>query len=269
MHRPFAAVALIVLLGSGATAKAQGKQIKVKAGGLTREARVYAPAKASKTPSPVLFAFHGHSSHGTMEAAAKLFNYQKHWPQAIVVYMQGLPIASSTDPEGKKPGWQHAIGEVEDRDLKFFDRTLARLKQDYQVDDRRIYATGHSNGGGFTYLLWAARGNTFAAVAPCSASSATWHADRYLKDLQPMPALHVAGKKDTSTPYEAQKKLMEAIRKVNECESNGKPWHKVGTIYPSARGTPFVELSYNGGHEHWDEASPLIVQFFKEHARKK
>jgi polyhydroxybutyrate depolymerase len=260
---------LVVLVGSGASAHAPGKEIHVKAGGLAREALVYAPAKADKTPSPVLFAFHGHSIHGgTMEAAAKLFNYQKHWPQAIVVYMQGLPIASSTDPQGKKPGWQHAIGEVDDRDLKFFDRTLARLKKDYEVDVRRIYATGHSNGGGFTYLLWAARGDTFAAVAPCSTSFATWDGGRNLKKLQPLPALHVAGKGDKTAPYEGQKKLMEAIRRVNECDGEGKPWHKLGTIHSSARGTPFVELIHTGGHELWDEAPRLIVQFFKEHAKK-
>jgi polyhydroxybutyrate depolymerase len=32
------------------------------------------------------------------------------------------------------------------------------MKQDYRVDEQRIYATGHSKGGAFTYLLWAARG---------------------------------------------------------------------------------------------------------------
>ncbi|MEI9864297.1 MAG: hypothetical protein WDN00_07025 [Limisphaerales bacterium] len=45
--------------------------------------------------------------------------------------------------------------------MKFFDAVLARLKQDYKVDAKRIYCTGHSNGGGFTYLLWLARGDVF------------------------------------------------------------------------------------------------------------
>ena len=48
---------------------------------------------------------------------------------------------------------------------------LTTLKKDYRVDEKRIYATGHSNGGGFTYLLWAARGDVFAAVAPCAAAA--------------------------------------------------------------------------------------------------
>ena len=103
------------------------------------------------------------------------------WPEAVVVYMQGLSTPGRlTDPEGKKPGWQSAAGDQGDRDLKFFDALLATLKQEYKIDERRIYSTGHSNGGGFTYLLWSARPNMFAAVAPSAAVAA-----RQLKDLKP------------------------------------------------------------------------------------
>lgn len=262
MGKQLAAIALVVLIGSGAPAQPPAKQIRLKVGGATREVLIHAPATAGKTEAPVVFAFHGHG--GTAKEAASEFNYRKHWPQAIAVCMQGMPIPSNTDPEGKKAGWQHGISEVGDRDLNFFDQTLARLRKDYKVDDSRIYATGYSNGGGFTYLLWAARGDTFAAVAPSSASSA----NRYLKELRPKPTLHVASKKDTTAPYDKQQKLMEAIRELNGCDSQGKPWHKQGTIYPSAVGTPFVELVHPGGHKFWDEAPKLIVRFFKEHTKK-
>ena len=107
-----------------------------------------------------------------MKYAANKFAYHKHWPEAIVVYMQGLNTPGTlTDPQGKLPGWQKTFGDQGDRDLKFFDAVLATLKKDYKVDEKRIYATGHSNGGGFTYLLWAARGDVFAAVAPCAAAA--------------------------------------------------------------------------------------------------
>jgi polyhydroxybutyrate depolymerase len=43
---------------------------------------------------------------------------------------------------------------------------LATLRGRYPVDDRRIYATGFSNGAAFSDPLWAARGKTFAAFAP-------------------------------------------------------------------------------------------------------
>ncbi|MEI9893131.1 MAG: hypothetical protein WDN28_04275 [Chthoniobacter sp.] len=121
--------------------------------GVTREALVYVPPAATTTAAPVIFAFHGHG--GTMAYAERKFGYHTLWPEAVVVYPQGLPTAGKlTDPEGKKAGWQFAAGDYGDRDLKFFDSILTSLRQDYHVDDKRIFVTGHSNGGGFTYLLW-------------------------------------------------------------------------------------------------------------------
>ena len=52
------------------------------------------------------------------------------------------------------------------------------------MDDKRIYATAHSNGGGFTYLLWAARGERFAAFAPSGSA-----APRLLTRFKPKPVL--------------------------------------------------------------------------------
>ena len=34
----------------------------------------------------------------------------------------------------------------------------------FKIDEKRVYATGHSNGGGFTYLLWTCRPDAFAAL---------------------------------------------------------------------------------------------------------
>ena len=83
-------------------------------------------------------------------------HFQTDWPEALVIYMQGLPTPGLLgDIEGKHPGWQQTPGQLEDRDLKFFDTVLAAMKEKYPVDDRRIYATGFSNGGFFTFLLWA------------------------------------------------------------------------------------------------------------------
>ena len=136
--------------------------------GVTREALLYTPAKAKTEATPVVFAFHGHG--GSAQQTSRSFGYHTVWPEAVVVYMQGLDTPGQlTDPSGDKAGWQAKIGDQGDRDLKFFDAVLATLRQELKVDDKRLYATGHSNGGGFTYLLWAARGDKFAAFGPCSA----------------------------------------------------------------------------------------------------
>src|SRR5262245_1179240 len=75
-----------------------------KVDGVTREALIYIPASAKTNATPIVFGFHGHG--GTMQRAANMFGFEKIWPEAIVVYMQGLNTPGRlTDPEGKKPGW--------------------------------------------------------------------------------------------------------------------------------------------------------------------
>ena len=58
--------------------------------GVKREAPIDVPGKAKEIASPVVFAFHGHG--GNARNSASIFDYQKHWPEAISVYMQGLPM---------------------------------------------------------------------------------------------------------------------------------------------------------------------------------
>lgn len=225
--------------------------------GVAREALVCVPEQAKSSAVPVLFAFHGHG--GNMRNAARSFGYHALWPEALVVYMQGLPTPGLlTDPEGKKSGWQNMPGAQGDRDLKFFDAVLETLRAEYKVEEKQVFATGHSNGGGFTYLLWAERPHAFAAFAPSAAVT------RQLSQLAPKPALHLAGEKDGLVKFEWQRRTIEALRKLNGCAGEGRPWGTNATLYASSAGTPVVALVHPGGHEIPKGASELIVRFFKE-----
>ncbi len=195
--------------------------------GVKRDATIYVPTTATSADTPVIFDFHGHG--GTGKFAALGHNFQKHWSEAICVYMQGLPTAGKTDPEGLKPGWQMRPGDSNDRDLKFFDAVLASLKKDYKVDIAHIYCTGHSNGAVFTYNLWRARGETFAAVAPVAGVTLIG-----FKDFKPLPLLHIAGEKDPIVPFKAQQLTIDGAKKVNGCDTEGKPWTTAGPLVARA-----------------------------------
>ena len=91
---------------------------------MRRQALIHVPAGKAQTPAPVVFVFHGHG--GSMAPASRAFGLHTLWPDAIIVYPQGLPTSGMTDPEGKLPGWQKSPGDYADRDLKFFDAMLAR-----------------------------------------------------------------------------------------------------------------------------------------------
>ena len=233
--------------------------VELTVDGVQRTALVYVPkTMAAGKPVPLVFVFHGHGGQSAQAIGA--FGINRRWPEAISVYPQGLNIPSITDPEGVRAGWQHAVGEVGDRDLHFFDALLARLKKNYPVDPQRVYATGHSNGGGFTYLLWKARPDVFAAVAPCSAAA------KYAPELTPKPALICGGREDPIVKFESQEREVDALQKVNGCDTQGVPWADgQGTRYPSKGGTPLVTFFYGGGHAMAPEEPDLIVKFLQEH----
>jgi polyhydroxybutyrate depolymerase len=253
-------ILLLVILSSFAQAQVGFVRVSLKVDGVDRDAWIY-EGRGKMTNSPVVFVFHGHG--GSAQNAMRSIHIHKEWPEAITVYMQGLDTPGQlTDPLGNRAGWQAALGDQGDRDLKFFDAMLAQLKQDYKVDTNRIYCTGHSNGGGFTYLLWLARADVFAAVAPSAAAA------KYATQLKPKPALIMGGKDDPLVKFSWQELTMEAVRRLNGCDAKGEAWEKLGTLYPSKNGTPVVTFVYPGGHMFNPESPALIVKFFKEHPGK-
>jgi len=257
----FLFLALVVITGA---ASENLQVVSISVGGAQREYLLHAPPSAKHKPTPVVFVFHGHG--GSMRKVARSFAIHKHWPESIAVYMQGVPTAGRlTDPEGRETGWQSRPAEFGGRDLNFFDAALKQLQIDYRVDGKRIYSTGHSNGGGFTYLLWAARGEILAAVAPSSAASARSAGKR--KWMKPKPVMHIAGETDSLVKFEWQVAAMDAVRKLNGCGAEGKPWSENPgcRIYESPADTPFVSLIHPGGHKFYAGAPELIVKFFQEH----
>ena len=226
--------------------------------GTDRQAIVYIPASAKTKATPVVFMFHGHG--GTAQNMFNTRGFEKLWPEAIIVCPQGLNTPGQlTDSAGNLPGWQSGPGDMADRDIHFFDAMLKSLQQDYKVDDKRIYATGHSNGGGFTYLLWAMRGDVFAAVAPSSAV-----AGRVVGQLKPKPALHIMGEKDPLVRPEWQKAMYNKVLKINSCSAEGQSYGApYATLYPSTTNTPTVLYIHPGGHVYPQEANAVVVKFFK------
>lgn len=226
--------------------------------GVTREALVHFPARTEQGGAPVVFVFHGHG--GSMRQAVSSMPIHRHWPEAIVVYPQGLPTPGVlTDRAGRKAGWQATAGAADDRDLKFFDIMLADLQARHRLDERRIYATGHSNGGGFTYLLWAQRGEKFAALAPSAAVLA-----RGAGDLRPKPVLHLGSPQDRLVRFSWQERMIDEVLRINGC--GARRADATGyTLYPSSRGAEVATYLHNGGHRYPAEAPELIVKFFKTH----
>ncbi|MFZ4507747.1 MAG: alpha/beta hydrolase family esterase [Fimbriimonas sp.] len=210
--------------------------------------------------APLVFAFHGHG--GNAQSAARKFQIEKHWPEAVVVYMQGQPSVGQSDPKGLRNGWQKSKGDIDDRDLKFFNKTLDWAKKEFKVDPNRIYSMGHSNGGGFTYLLWANNPELFAAIGVGAGGF------RGGVKLKPVPVMHVAGEKDTTVPYANQVRTVSRVRAINGCDVTATRWQDTQfDLWPSKLGAPVVFYSYPGTHKFPDNGGEMMVRFFKEHSK--
>jgi polyhydroxybutyrate depolymerase len=248
-----------ICAASSALAVAEPGPTKWTVDGVEREALVYLPSTSLKSKPPVIFAFHGHG--GNMHFAARGMAFQNAWPEAIVVYPQGLPTYGMMDPEGKKPGWQREAGQDHDRDLKFMDAILATLREKYSIDEKRIYATGFSNGGLFTYLLLSQRANVFAAYAPGGAVLLP-----QVSLTQPRPVLHYGGRSDRLAKFEKQEATIEQLRSFSGCAGGGEPCGPDCTIYNSSKGAPVATFIHPLGHLYPPQVTPLIVKFFQRFA---
>ncbi len=223
--------------------------------GVQREALVFPPKNAGTGKVPVVFGFHWHG--GTMQQDTRVFRFQKVWPEAIVVYMQGLATRASRAGDS---GWQHAMGEFDDRDLKFLDAVLASLREKYPIDDRRIYGSGFSDGAGFTYFLWSARADTFAAFAIVAGRM-----DPSVRLTVPKPVYYSVGKMDRG--FQEIMQVVDTVRDLNGTSASGEPCGEDCTLYSSSKGAPVVAYIHPHGHVYPLPISDKFVEFFKRHAR--
>jgi polyhydroxybutyrate depolymerase len=231
--------------------------------GVQRETLVVLNSKpAPPEGCPLVFAFHGHG--GTARQAARSFALHEHWPEAIVLYPQGIPgVKGITDADGSKSGWQKNPGELNDRDIKFFDALLKEVRSKHKIDAKRIYAMGHSNGSRFVCVLWKLRGDTFAAV-----STSGGQGGFMLRDAKHLPLLAIAGEKDDLVPFRGQKLSLDALAMWQGMSDAKRVKDGHFETRTNKEGIELVTYFHPGGHEWPRTINAEIAKFFRRHAKK-
>lgn len=230
----------------------------VNVGGVERHALVFPPSNATAAGKvPLVLAFHGHG--GNPEALARHAALQDAWPEALVVYPQGIPLPTDADPKGLRPGWQRKPDEVGNRDLNFVDALLAKLREQFPIDEDRIFAVGFSNGAFFNYLLWVKRPQVFAGFAPVAGLP------RYSGNpTVPKPAVQIGGQADRLVHIADVEEAMAMVRDLNDCSREGQSCGPGCTRYSSSKNAPVINWIHPGPHFYPPLATPLIMNFFKE-----
>ncbi|WP_226359613.1 PHB depolymerase family esterase [Pseudonocardia sp. ICBG1142] len=164
----------------------------IDSGGRERSVRVHLPdGYRPDRPTPVVLVFHVRGNDG---ATTENFSGLSGLP-AVVAYPDGVPGG-----EGKR-SWQGAPYSAPGvDDVAFTGDLLDDLESTLCVDPGRVFATGKSNGGGFTEILACRMSDRIAAIAPVA--GAYYRAGEPPCRLgRPVPALFVHGTGDATIPY--------------------------------------------------------------------
>lgn len=165
--------------------------------GITRTYQLHLPPNyTSQTPWPLILAFHGRGGTGAeIEGFSKLSTLP-----AVVAYPNGVIGTGG----GNRQAWQgapYAASGVDD--VAFTSDLLNTLQNGLCVDQRRVYATGKSNGGGFTGLLACRMAGRIAAIAPVAAAFYPGTGtDQDCTPSRPVPVIDFHGTGDTTIPYD-------------------------------------------------------------------
>lgn len=255
----------------------------VQSGGLTRTYRLHVPDnyRSSKT-YPLILVFHGRGKTGAQtEAFSDLSKLD-----AVVAYPNGVV------GDEAKQAWQGAPYSAKGvDDVKFTADLLDQLEANYCVDTRAVYATGKSNGAGFTGILACKLADRIAAIAPVA--GAFYIEGGSCTPSRPVPVLDIHGTGDTTIPYGG-----DGQRDLPDVQTWVRDWSVRNHCDPSPReaqvGDDVLKVTYKGcdadvvhvavtdGGHSWPgsdassgpgyvtqtfEASELIGSFFKAHKR--
>jgi polyhydroxybutyrate depolymerase len=168
--------------------------------GLERTYHIHIPASYDKAnPIPLLLVLHG--GGGTGERMVKLtqggFNKLSDKESFIVVY-----------PDGIEKNWNDGRENVKYRahrekidDVGFVSGLIDHLAKQYNVDMKRVYATGISNGAMMSFRLGCELSEKIAAIAPV-AGSMPENMPSQCSPSRPISVLMISNTDDRLVPWE-------------------------------------------------------------------
>ena len=155
------------------------------------------PGHDASRPVPLVLAFHGITLNAYEMIRISGFNAQSDADGFIVVY----PNASGT-----QMSWNggHCCGEASANnvdDVGFVRAIISEVSTSLNIDPKRIYATGFSNGAILVYRLACEMSDQIAAIGPVSATQAVEDLPN-CQPARPVPIIHFHGTDDEPNPYD-------------------------------------------------------------------
>ena len=163
--------------------------------GGSRPVKLYVPSKyAPSTPTPLLILLHGYSASGA--AQELLFDFKPLAEANTVLYMY---------PDGTVDKLGNRFWNASDAccdffgvpvdDVAYLTSLITEIETRYNVDPKRIYFAGHSNGGFMSYRMACDQAGKVAAIA--SLAGAMWDDPSKCKPGDAVSVLEMHGTADT------------------------------------------------------------------------
>ncbi|KZV91833.1 alpha/beta-hydrolase [Exidia glandulosa HHB12029] len=173
---------------------------------------VHIPKDYSRTlpinlPHPVVLSYHGNGGTSAKQETLSQWseeNVKLNGLGVIGVYPQAS-LGLSRNGGAPTWSWQGAAYASPDaHDLEFTGTILDELKANLCIDSRRVYATGKSNGGGFTNLVACTEATASRLAAVAIVSGAMYPGtlpDSECSPGRPLPVYISHGVVDQTIPY--------------------------------------------------------------------
>lgn len=212
--------------------------------------------------------------HGFAEWPAHVMRLS-HWNQLadeagfLVVYPSG-----SSFPLRWHCGGRFSRQEQAQRDVRFISDLIDQLKQEYNLDEGRVYANGLSNGGGMSFLLASQLSERIAAMGSVGGAYVLPWTEFHPK--RPVAAMLFHGTADRIVPYHGKSwgtsgfslpdipEWVQTLAARNGCQTNAVPLPASGSVsgvrYPG--GTNHADVVFytvaGGGHT-WPGGKPMAA----------
>ena len=156
--------------------------------GTTREYIIYVPDDYTGTSSlPLLLSFHGLASNMEFNFNQTNFDQLAERENFIVVH-----------PNGIDNRW--TVNASNNPDIDFVEALLDQLEINYKIEPNRIYSTGMSNGGNFSFTLACGLNNKIAAIASVTGLMLKIAIGDCIP-TRPLAILHIHGTEDPIANY--------------------------------------------------------------------
>ena len=169
-----------------------------------RDVYVYAPSGLAEN-SPLLLSLHGANQDPDYQQS------NTHWETVadtagfVVAYPKGGEGYSAWDISG-------------DQDTKWISAVIDQLVKDYKLNPKRVYLSGFSMGGMFSYHAISKIADKIAAIAPCSGTNVYGAS----KAQRPVPIIHPHGTKDDVLGYDQVEGFLKNYRDQFNCPAQAK-----------------------------------------------